>query len=72
MQAQSAYAYATVRDSGRALAAAGDVRLGELRGIARGRHLLDVARAHLDERQPRAAEQRLADARSVLASWFVA
>ncbi|WP_131739365.1 helix-turn-helix domain-containing protein [Actinomadura roseirufa] len=67
---QSVYAWATLREPGRALDVARGVRLSGLQGIARGRHLLDVAQAHVDARQPQAAEARLADAHATAPQWF--
>ncbi|WP_067453291.1 helix-turn-helix domain-containing protein [Actinomadura macra] len=67
---QGVYAWATLREPGRALEAARSVQISGLHGIYRGRHLLDVAQAHVDARQPRAAEARLADAQAVAPQWF--
>ncbi|TDD93458.1 helix-turn-helix domain-containing protein [Actinomadura rubrisoli] len=67
---QSVYAWATLREPGRALEAARGVQLSGLHGISRGRHLLDVAQAHVDARQPQAAEARLADAHAMAPQWF--
>lgn len=67
---QTAYAYAVLRQPSRVLAAAGQVRAEDLSRISYARHLLDVAQAHVDARQPRAAEARLDEARSLAPVWF--
>ncbi|MFC4906168.1 helix-turn-helix domain-containing protein [Actinomadura gamaensis] len=67
---QAVHAWATLKDPGHALAEARHVRPGELRGISYSRHLLDVAQVHVDARQPRAAETRLAEARATSRVWF--
>ncbi|GAA4136018.1 helix-turn-helix transcriptional regulator [Actinomadura keratinilytica] len=67
---QAVHAYAVLKKPGQALKAAKNVRVGNLRGISRARHLLDVARAHVDAGQPRAAETTLAEARAMSRVWF--
>ncbi|MEV4253671.1 helix-turn-helix transcriptional regulator [Spirillospora sp. NPDC049652] len=67
---QAVHAWATLKQPGRALEEARGIRPGHLRGISYSRHLLDVAQAHVDARQPRAAETRLAEARATSRIWF--
>ncbi|HEX6940762.1 MAG TPA: helix-turn-helix transcriptional regulator [Longimicrobiales bacterium] len=67
---QTAYSYAVLRQPGKVMQAAGQVNPGDLPRISYGRHLLDVAQAHVDARQPRAAEARLDEARSLAPVWF--
>jgi hypothetical protein len=68
---QVTYAYAVRREPAKALAAAGNVRPGDLPGtISRGRHLLDVAQAHLDAHHDQAATATLAEAHSLAPVWF--
>ncbi|GAA3965935.1 hypothetical protein GCM10023085_55540 [Actinomadura viridis] len=67
---QTAYTYAVLRDPGKTLKAARNVNPGDLTRISYGRHLLDVAQAHVDARQPRAAEVQLAEARKASPVWF--
>ncbi|HEV7935863.1 MAG TPA: helix-turn-helix domain-containing protein [Actinomadura sp.] len=67
---QAVHAYATLKEPGKALKEAAKVRTGELRGISHGRHLLDVAQAHTDARQHRAAVMRLQEARDGAPVWF--
>lgn len=67
---QAVHAWATLKEPDRALAEAAKVRPGELRGISRGRHLLDVAQAHTDARQPQAATVRLQEAHRLSPVWF--
>lgn len=68
---QATYAYAVRREPAKALKAAGNVRPGDLPGIiSRGRHLLDVAQAHLDAHHHQAATATLAEAHSLAPVWF--
>lgn len=53
-----------------ALKAARKVDIRDLRGVARARHHLDVAAAHVDAKQPRAAVVRLKEARKISLPWF--
>jgi transcriptional regulator with XRE-family HTH domain len=67
---QAVHAWTALKEPGKALSEAAKIRTGELRGISRGRHLLDVAQAHTDARQPRAAVIRLQEARDMSPVWF--
>jgi transcriptional regulator with XRE-family HTH domain len=68
---QSVHAYAVLREPARALEAARKVGLDELPGtIARGRHLLDVAQAHVDAHHGQAATATLTRARTMAPVWF--
>lgn len=67
---QETHAYTVLQASGKALAASRRVHPGDLAGIAYGRHLLDVAQAHLDARHRKTATERLLQARSQSAVWF--
>jgi hypothetical protein len=67
---QATHAYTVLREPARALEAARRIRPGDLRGISRGRHLLDVAQAHTDARHRRAAIERLQEARDLSPVWF--
>lgn len=67
---QATHAYTVLREPGRALDAARRVRPGDLMGISRGRHLLDVAQAHADARHRRTAIERLQEARDLSPVWF--
>jgi len=68
---QATYAYAVRREPAKALAAAANVRPGDLPGtISRGRHLLDVAQAHLDAHHGQAATATLAEAHHLAPVWF--
>jgi transcriptional regulator with XRE-family HTH domain len=64
------HAYVVRKDPGVALKAAAKVDRSQLRNITLGSHLLDLAQAHADARQFRAAEARLEEARRVSAVWF--
>ena len=64
------HAYAMSGATGRALAEAKKVRVDDLPGIAYGHHLLDLAQAHIDARQIRAAEARLDEAHGLSSVWF--
>jgi hypothetical protein len=67
---QDVHAHSVLKEPGRALESAGRVRREDLRPISYGAHLLDVAQAHVDARQIRAAEVRLDEARSMSPVWF--
>lgn len=68
---QATYAYAVAREPGKALEAAARVRPGDLPGtISRGRHLLDVAQAHVDARHGADATAALAEAHALAPVWF--
>jgi transcriptional regulator with XRE-family HTH domain len=64
------HAYVMGRETSLALAEAKKVRVGDLPRIAYGHHLLDLAQTHVDARQSRAAEVRLAEAHSLSPVWF--
>jgi hypothetical protein len=53
-----------------ASASAEKVRTGELRRITLGTHLLDLAQAHVDAWQLRAAALRLQEAQHMVPVWF--
>jgi hypothetical protein len=59
------YAYAMLREPGRALQCACDVHPEELPGEMYGRHLLNVARAQAQLRDYRVAESTLREAESL-------
>jgi hypothetical protein len=68
---QATYAYAVQREPGKALKSARRVDVAELPGtISRGRHLLDVAQAHVDARHGGAAVTVLIQARQMAPVWF--
>ena len=67
---QATHAYAMFTEPTRALQAAEAVRREDLRGISWGRHLIDVAQAHVDERDLAAAERTLLAADAVSTEWF--
>jgi DNA-binding XRE family transcriptional regulator len=68
---QATYAYAVQRHPGKALESARKIQLGDLPGtISRGRHLLDVAQAHVDANHAQAATKALTDARRLAPAWF--
>ncbi|MGW0450451.1 helix-turn-helix domain-containing protein [Streptosporangium sandarakinum] len=67
---QATHAYAVRREPDKALSAARRVRPDDLLGISYGRHLLDVAQAHLDARHRQAAVERLQEARALSPVWF--
>jgi hypothetical protein len=68
---QATYAYAVRREPGKALEAATKLRPGDLPGtISRGRHLLDVAQAHVDARHGTEATTALANAHALAPVWF--
>jgi hypothetical protein len=64
------HAYAMGGEPGKALAEARKVRIEDLPRIAYGHHLLDLAQAHTDMRQFRAAETRLEEAHNLSSVWF--
>lgn len=67
---QATHAFAITGQSSQAVHASRRLRPGDLSGISQGRHLLDVALAHVDAKQHRAAEERLLEARAQSAVWF--
>ncbi|MEU9888026.1 helix-turn-helix transcriptional regulator [Sphaerisporangium sp. NPDC051011] len=67
---QATHAYAVRREPDMALRSAGRVRPGAVTGIAYGRHLLDVAQAHVDARRYQVAIERLEEARAQSLMWF--
>jgi transcriptional regulator with XRE-family HTH domain len=68
---QATYTYAVRREPAKALEAARKVHPGDLPGtISRGRHLLDVAQAHVDARHGKAATAALAEAHRLAPVWF--
>jgi transcriptional regulator with XRE-family HTH domain len=68
---QAVHAYAVLREPGKALEAARNVELDKLPGtISQGRHLLDVAQAHVDARHGQAATATLDRARAMAPVWF--
>jgi transcriptional regulator with XRE-family HTH domain len=67
---QACHAYAVAREPAKALTAARKIAPGDLAGISYGRHLLDVAQAHTDARQPAAATAVLTQARTLAPVWF--
>jgi transcriptional regulator with XRE-family HTH domain len=73
---QATYAYSTLKKPGEALKAAKHIRPttpnqpGDLAGISRGAHLMDVAQAHLDAGHKNAAVRKLLEAREVSEVWF--
>jgi transcriptional regulator with XRE-family HTH domain len=67
---QTTYTYATLGEPDRALVAARDVRREDLYTISYGRHLLDVAQAHVDQRHDDAAVEVLQEAKTLAPVWF--
>jgi transcriptional regulator with XRE-family HTH domain len=67
---QSCHAYAVTRQPAKALEAARRIRPADLDGISYGRHLLDVAQAHVDARHNKAAITVLTQARALAPVWF--
>lgn len=67
---QETYGYATLTQPEKALKAANRIGGDDLRGIVRGAHLMDVARAHLDSGDRRTAATTLLEARAVSPVWF--
>jgi transcriptional regulator with XRE-family HTH domain len=67
---QDCHAQAVTRNPSKALAAARKIMPGDITGISYGRHLLDVAQAHVDARHPKAAVTVLTQAHAVSPTWF--
>jgi transcriptional regulator with XRE-family HTH domain len=67
---QATYAYATLGLPNRALRAAQQVRREDLYTISYGRHLLDVAQAHVDRRADDTAIGVLHEAKDLAPVWF--
>ncbi|WP_440072306.1 helix-turn-helix domain-containing protein [Streptosporangium sp. OZ121] len=67
---QATHAYAVRREPDKALGAARRVKSGAVGGISYGRHLLDVAQAHLDARHRQVAVERLQEAHALSPVWF--
>jgi transcriptional regulator with XRE-family HTH domain len=67
---QVCHANAVLGEPGKALLAAQKIGPGDLTGISWGRHLLDVAQAHVDAHHPKAAVTALNRARTVSPTWF--
>ncbi|MFI7147139.1 helix-turn-helix domain-containing protein [Nonomuraea sp. NPDC050022] len=67
---QETHGHTVLRQPNLALQAARRIRPGDLQGIAYGRHLIDVAQAHLDARHRVAATERLLEAREQSQVWF--
>jgi transcriptional regulator with XRE-family HTH domain len=67
---QRTYAYSTLKRPEPALEAARRIRPGDLQGISKGAHLMDVAQAHLDIGHRKTAVRSLLEAREVSHVWF--
>jgi transcriptional regulator with XRE-family HTH domain len=67
---QATYTHASLGEPDKALAAAADVRRSDLYRISYGRHLLDVAQAHVLTRAYDEATAVLQQARDVAPVWF--
>lgn len=67
---QAVHVWATLKEPSRAFEAAKSVRTSDLPRISHGTHLLDLAQAHVDARQPRAASARLESALEMVPVWF--
>lgn len=67
---QATYGYSTLKEPGKALGAARRIQPGDLTGISRGAHLMDVAQAHLDAGHRRTAATTLLEASTVSSVWF--
>jgi transcriptional regulator with XRE-family HTH domain len=67
---QDCHAHAVTRNPAKALAAARNIKPGDLTGISYGRHLLDVAQAYADARHPKAATTVLTQAHAQSPTWF--
>ncbi len=67
---QACHAHAVLGEPGKALLAAQKIGPGDLTGISYGRHLLDVAQAHVDAEHPKAAVDALTRARTLSPIWF--
>lgn len=64
------HAHAVLKQPGKALKVATKVEPQDLGRVSYGRHLIDLAQVHADARQPRAAVQRLLEAREMSPVWF--
>jgi transcriptional regulator with XRE-family HTH domain len=67
---QSTHAYALLGKPDKALKASRSVDRADLFDISYGRHLIDVAQAHVDARHLKTAETTLLEAESISAEWF--
>lgn len=67
---QAVHAYTVRREPGLALEAARKIRAGDLQGISYGRHMLDVAQAHVDAGHVKTAIGLLTQARTLAPVWF--
>ncbi|MET8158389.1 helix-turn-helix transcriptional regulator [Sphaerisporangium sp. NPDC005289] len=67
---EATHAYTVLRRPERALAESRRVRREDVTGISYGRHLLDVAQAHVDARHHGAAVQRLQESQALSPVWF--
>jgi transcriptional regulator with XRE-family HTH domain len=67
---QTVHAHAVMREPAKALKAAHAIKPGDLTGISHGRHLLDIAQAHVDARHDKDATLTLTRARSIAPTWF--
>ena len=67
---QAVHAHAVMRQPGKALKAARAIKPGDLTGITHGRHLLDIAQAHVDARHDQDATHTLTRARAISPTWF--
>jgi len=67
---QACHVHAVMGEPLKALDAARKIRAGDLEGICYARHLLDVAQAHSDAHQFRAAIAKLTEARALAPVWF--
>ncbi|TDC02982.1 XRE family transcriptional regulator [Nonomuraea longispora] len=67
---QETHAYTVLRLPDKALRAARRIHAGDLEGIAHGRHLIDIAQAHVDSRHHKTAAERLLEARAESEVWF--
>lgn len=67
---QETYGYAALTQPDKALRATKRIGPDDLRGIVRGSHLMDIARAHLDSGHRRTAARTLLEAREVSPVWF--
>jgi transcriptional regulator with XRE-family HTH domain len=67
---QATHAYTVLRKPDKALKASKGVDRADLFDISWGRHLIDVAQAHVDARHLKAAETTLLEAEALSAEWF--
>lgn len=67
---QSTHAYAVLRKPDRAIRASRSVDRADLFHISWGRHLIDVAQAHVDARHLKTAETTLLEAEALSPEWF--